>query len=69
MSRERAGFRENLRDILEFSEMRRMLTLSDVSRYTGIADSRTLKKLFPFTRGKYISAATLAYHLAGGADE
>lgn len=65
MARERAGFRENLQDILEFSGGKRLLNLSDVRAYTGIQDNRTLKRRFPFDDG-CISAATLALHLCGG---
>lgn len=66
MSRERVGFRENLQDILEFSGGRRMLTVAEVKAYTGLVDYRTIKRRFPF-KDNYISAATLALHLSGGA--
>lgn len=65
MSRERPGFRENLQDILEFSNGRRMLTVAEVKAYTGLTDYRTIKRRFPF-RDNYISAPTLALHLTGG---
>lgn len=65
MSRERAGFRENLQDILEFSGGRRLLTIAEVKAYTGLTDYRTIKRRFPF-KDNYISAPTLALHLAGG---
>ena len=48
MSRERYGYRENLQDILEFFGGRRVLTIADVKRYTGLHDYRTLKSRFPF---------------------
>ena len=65
MPRERVGYRENLQDILEFSNNRRLLTLEDVRLYTGFRDNRTLKRRFPFKDG-FISAATLALCLTGG---
>ncbi len=68
MPREHTGYRENLQDILEFSGGKRLLTMSDVKTYTGLVDDRTVKKRFPITNG-YISAATLALHLAGDCGE
>ena len=65
MSRERVGYRENLQDILEFSNGRRMLSVKEVSAYTGLTDYRAIKKRFPF-QDNFISAATLAMCLAGG---
>ena len=65
MPRERIGYRENLQDLLEFFDGRRLLSIADVKAYTGLADDRTVKNRFPFT-GRYISAATLALHLSGG---
>lgn len=59
------GYRENLQDILEFSQGRRLLTISEVRRYTGLKDDRTIKRRYPFKDG-YISAATLAKCLSGG---
>lgn len=60
------GYRENLEDILAFSGGRRLLALSEVRAYTGFKDDRTLKRRYPFKDG-YISAATLAKCLSGGA--
>ena len=65
MSRERYGYRENLQDILEFFGGRRVLTIADVRRYTGLNDYRTLKSRFPFHNNS-ISAVSLAIALAGG---
>ena len=67
MSRERIGMRENLQDILEFFSGKRLLTVSDVSRYTGLANRMVVKKMFPFT-DNYISATTLAMCLAPKGD-
>lgn len=64
MPRERTGYRENLQDVLEFFNGKRLLTMGDVKEYTGMKDTRALHKRFPFSNG-YISAATLALHLAG----
>lgn len=65
MPREKEAYRANLADILEFTGGRRVLTIQDVRKYTGITDHRTLKARFPFD-GHYISAATLAVVLSGG---
>lgn len=65
MSREKAGYREILQDILEFSQGRRMLTIKEISAYTGIADYRAIKKRFP-VKDNYISAFALAMSLTGG---
>lgn len=62
--REQPTYRENLADVLEFFDGRRLLSLRDVSRYTG-KDTRTVKTMFPFTKDNYISAPTLAAVLAG----
>lgn len=59
MSRELPGYRENLEDILSFTGGKRLLTVGDLCRYTGMADQRTAKRHFPVEHG-YISAATLA---------
>ena len=65
MSREKEGFRENLQDILEFSGGRRLLTVTDVKAFTGLANHAAVKRRFPF-KDNYISAATLALSLCGG---
>ena len=67
MSREQPGYRENLQDILEFFDGRRLLTLADVQTYTGIVDRRTVKNRYPF-RNNRISAPTLALYMSGGGD-
>jgi len=64
MSREREAYRDNLADILDFTEGKRLLTITDVRRYTGLRDDRAIKKRFPFRDG-YISAPTLARCLSG----
>lgn len=57
--REKDGYRENLEQILTFSNGRSLLSLKDVRDYTGIKDNRTLKKRYSFNNG-FISAAQLA---------
>lgn len=57
--REKDGYRENLEQILTFSNGKSLLTLKDVRELTGIKDNRTLKKRYPFSEG-YISATDLA---------
>lgn len=66
MPREFPAYRDNLQDILDFFDGRRMLTVSDVRKYTGLADARTIKRRFPYFSGDYISAPTLARCMAGG---
>lgn len=41
-------YRDNLADILEFTEGRHLLSLEDVRRFTGIKKYSTLKNRFPF---------------------
>lgn len=65
MSREKQGYRENLQDILEFTSGRHILNISQVKRFTGLADNRTVKRRFPIRDG-FISAAMLALYLSGG---
>lgn len=65
MSKELPGYRENLEDILTFTGGKRLLTVGDLCRYTGMTDQRTAKRHFPVEHG-YISAATLARCLSEG---
>lgn len=58
-------YRDNLRDVLDFFDGKRMLTVADVRRYTGLVDYRTVRKKFPFVENM-ISAPTLARCLSGG---
>lgn len=64
---EHPDYRNNLEQILQFSEGRQMLTVGEVMKFTGVKHYKTVHKLFPFVGG-YISAATLARHMCGGAD-
>lgn len=68
MPRERRFYRENLEQILKFTEGRQLLSVNDVRQFTGIKDYRTIKRRFPFT-DNYISAATLAACMAGNDQE
>jgi len=61
---EHIDYRNNLEQVLTFSEGRQMLTLGEVKRFTGIKHYQTLHKRFPFVDG-YISAATLARCMCG----
>lgn len=62
---EHPAYRDNLEQILNFSNGRQMLTIGEVMTFTGIRHYTTIHKLFPFT-GSYISAATLARCMCGG---
>ena len=57
-------YRDNLEQILKFSEGRNLLGVSEVGRFTGLVDQRAIKRRYPFIDGK-ISAATLARCLCG----
>ncbi len=58
-------YREQLCDILRFTNGRRILTLKEVRAYTGFADNRTIKRRFSFQNG-YITAVQFALQLSGG---
>lgn len=53
-------YRENLESILLFSGGAHMLTVSQVGRYTGLKDTRTVNRHFPYFIDGRISAETLA---------
>ena len=59
------AYRENLEQILEFSDGRNLLSITEVGRFTGLVDQRAIKRRYPFINGK-ISAATLARCMCGG---
>ena len=63
---EHPAYRNNLEQILTFTHGRQMLTIGEVMTFTGIRHYATVHKLFPFV-GSYISAATLARCMCGGA--
>jgi hypothetical protein len=66
MPREKESYRDNLEQILTFSGGRQMLKINEVMEFTGIRHYQTIHRMFPFING-YISAATLARCLGGGA--
>lgn len=57
--REKDGYREQLEQILAYSDGKVVLTLKDVRGLTGVKDNRTLKKRYRFNNG-VISASELA---------
>ena len=60
------AYRDNLEQILKFTGGKQVLTVSQVREFTGMVDSRTIRRHFPIMNGGYISAATLARCLCGG---
>jgi len=65
MPRENDFYRDNLEQILAFTQGRQVLTVTEVGRFTGLKDPRTIRRHFPFSDSR-ISAATLARCLCGG---
>ena len=63
---EHPAYRDNLEQILAFTGGRQLLNIKDVKAFTGLKDYRTIHRLFTFVDG-YISAATFARQLCGGA--
>lgn len=63
---EHPAYRDNLEQILKFTGGKQVLTVSQVREFTGMVDSRTIRRHFPIMKGGYISAATLARCLCGG---
>ena len=59
------AYRENLDQILQFTGGKNLLNISEVSKFTGIADRRVVKRIYPFVDNR-ISAATLARCMCGG---
>ena len=62
MPREKETYRDTLADIVEFFNGRRLLTVSDVTRYLKI-NWRTAKKRYSFKNG-YIAVTVLARELS-----
>jgi len=62
---EHPAYRDNLEQVLQFTGGKHLLSLSDVRRFTGLRDDRTIKRRFPFV-DNHISAATLARCMCGG---
>ena len=63
---EHPAYRDNLEQILSFTGGRQLLTITDVRKFTGLKDPRTIKKKFPYFVDNCISAATLARCMCGG---
>lgn len=63
---EKPDYRDNLEQVLTFTGGKHLLSMADVRRFTGLKDSRTIHRRFTFVDG-YISAASLARQLCGGA--
>lgn len=59
-------YEEIKRDILLFTNGRRLLSIADVKRYTGLVDYRTIKRRFNIS-GTTITAQALALALTKGA--
>lgn len=53
-------YRDNLEQILAFTGGRQLLKIRDVRAYTGIVDSRTIRRRYPIKEDGTITAATLA---------
>lgn len=63
MSRESETYRDNLEQLTEFFGGKRVLSLSDVVRYTG-RDRRTVKRLYQVVPSSGITTATLARRMS-----
>lgn len=57
---EALGYRDVLEDILAFTEGRRVMTIAEVSKYTGLKDYRTIKKRYPRFENGCIPVPVLA---------
>lgn len=53
-------YRENLESVLEHFGRKHLLSLGDVCEYTGLKDTRTVRKRYPYFIDGYISAETFA---------
>ena len=63
MAREKPAYRDNLEFLLERSEGKMILNISEVCRICGIS-YRTAKQLVPFNACNMISVPTLARELS-----
>ena len=63
---EHSAYRDNIEQILAFTGGRQLLNIKDVKAFTGLKDYRAIHRRFTFVDG-YISAATFARQLCGGA--
>lgn len=64
MPREPGAYRDNLEDILAFTEGRRLVTQKEVAKYLG-RDVKTVRRVYGVDKNG-ISAPTLARKLADG---
>ena len=62
---EHPAYRDTLEQVLAFTNGRQLLNVSDVRKFTGLKDSRTIHRRFGFQDG-YISAVVFARQLCGG---
>lgn len=62
---EHPAYRDNLEQVLAFSNGRNLLNIKEVLAFTGLKDYRAVHRHFTFING-YISAASLARQLCGG---
>lgn len=53
-------YRENLESVLGHFGGKHLLSLGEVCEYTGLKDTRTVKKFYPYFMDGYISAETFA---------
>lgn len=53
-------YRENLESVLEHFGRKHLLSAVDVCEYTGLKDTRTVRKFYPYFVNGYISAETFA---------
>lgn len=60
-----SAYEEVYRDILRSFNGKRLLTIADVSRYTGIKDYRSIRKHFPFGAKNVIGIVPFARVMAG----
>lgn len=65
---EHPDYRANLEQVLAYFNGKQCLNISEVKRFTGIVDTRTAKRRFPFN-DCLITAAALARSLCGERDK
>lgn len=57
-------YRENLESVLEHFGRKHLLSAVEVCEYTGLKDTRTARKRYPYFIDGYISAETFAMCLS-----
>ncbi len=63
---EDVAYKTALDDALSVTNGKRLLTMHDVRVLTGLVDSRTLRRHFPFGRDALLSVYQYAAVMAGG---